>query len=196
VEQEVQVMGADTALLGSVEGWLARRFPRVDPHLVSEAADDALLDHLRHPERRYPSAAALAARLQQYARFRLLHALSHEAAQARLVGRTAPTGPDTLRVVCGREALAEAFSVPAAVRQGSTPAELWVLELLLLKVASTDAAAWPLGVQDRPWPERKAAVRAAKDRIRSRYLYAVARAAGHDVAAARRASSGAVAVVP
>jgi hypothetical protein len=166
-------------LLHPLEGWLVRQFPHADPHLRTQAAEEAVLESLRHPERHYPSRAALFHRLQLYARYTLLHALRHEGHEAalavRLAGLGQRTAPDTLRIVCAREALRERFAVPASVRRGSTTAELWLLELLLLRVSGTDAAAHVLGVQHAPWPVRQVAVRATKNRVRKRYLRAMAR---------------------
>jgi hypothetical protein len=164
-------------LLHALEGWLVRAFPHADPHLRTEAAQEAVLESLRHPERRYPSRAALFHRLQRYARYTLLHALRHEGHEAALPARLGEhmprTGPDVLRVVCAREALREVWWMPEALLAQSSVAELWLLELLLLRVCGTDPAAHVLGVQGAPWPARKAAVRAAKSRLRKRYLRAV-----------------------
>jgi hypothetical protein len=165
------------SLLYPLEGWLVRRYPAVDPHLRSQAAEEAVLESLRHPERRYPTRAALMRRQQRYARYTLLHALRHEGQEAALaatLGEHMPrTGPDVLRVVCAREALREVWWVPEALLAQSSVAELWLLELLLLRVRGTDPAAHVLGVAMWPWPARKAAVRAAKSRLRKRYLRAV-----------------------
>lgn len=154
-----------------------RRFPDVDLHVCQEAAHKAALgvlarqDDFDHPRK-------LVRYMQKIAYHHVCAVLLHEQAQAALPDRAAVVGPrvapDTLRVVLGREAVREAFAarVPAVLRTRLSTPELWILELILLRVSATDAAAWCLGVQHLPWAQRRAAVRNAKDSVRKRWAYA------------------------
>jgi hypothetical protein len=175
-------------------GWLVRRFPDVDHDLRLDAAHDAILLVLgieppgahragwvweaRTPA--FESVGGMRVYLRRAASFRLSHLIRHERDQqdlaARLDERARCVAPDTLRVVLGREALREAFAarVPEVFLRHSTMTERWLVELFILGLKGAEEASHVLGVAHLPWPERRATVRAIKNRVRKKWLYAVA----------------------
>lgn len=168
-----------TELIGPLVLWLRRAFPRADPHLWAEAAHDAALAVLAHPDREYDD---LRSYLRVAAARRLRRLVGRELRQGRVpedfrvLG--ARTAPDTLRVAMGREALRAAFAAlaPAPLRRSCTPAELWLLELLILRVPDADIAAMVLGLEHLDGPERRARVRHRRTLLRQRWVRALARA--------------------
>ncbi|SRR5713226_7663726 len=169
---------AETYLL-PLAAWLLRRFPRVDPHLVEDAATDALLDTAQHPERYAPARLALASYLRMAARRDLLNALKsaerraahHAPLEDVELGGTArnPTTEDRddpAEIVARRGDTAPGLL--AAVRAAFDAREQAVIELMLERKRDTRVYARLLGLEHLSAADQAREVKRVKDRLDKR----------------------------
>ncbi len=157
------------AVLPPLEADLARGFARVDPHLVTEAADCAVLALLRTPAAYDPARAPLPAFLRMAARRDLVNLLAKEGRHHR--GRT-----PWAAVELGHPARNESADAPtladfpalADAVAGLSAEDRCVLDLILDGERDTAVFAAALGLADRPAAEQVDAVKRAKDRVKAR----------------------------
>jgi RNA polymerase sigma factor (sigma-70 family) len=161
-------------------GWLTDGFPRVDPHLLLAAANEALFAYVQHPERYDTGRGDLAAYLRMAARGDLLNALRREQRHHR--GRVAWLAVELDEErgnLSGREEepplplqhdeeAAERERLLRAVAEDLTPPERRVLELMLAGERRTPAYAEALGITGLPPKDQEREVKRVKDRIKKR----------------------------
>ncbi|HEX5502911.1 MAG TPA: sigma factor [Thermomicrobiales bacterium] len=176
------------AYLDHLARWLLARNPLVrDPHFHDEAAEDALLNLIKHPGSYDPARLGLTAYLHMSARGDLLNLLSkerrHRARRADLaavelspvVGKELwDTANDPARIV---ERQADAAAPPGPTLPDLTAEEEAVLALMRDRERHNDAYARVLGLADRPIAEQRREVKRVKDRLNKR----LERARGTDV---------------
>jgi len=174
-ELEAGETGADDELcalvLPRVSRHLCRRWPRVDPQVIDESVEDALLWHLGHRHAYDEDRASLVTYLTQIARCRLVDRLRRCSRQA------------------AREAIART-SQDIVVELGERPEPVWRRLRLIYKMCHTrherrcvvalahgmsfaDVAS-ALKIEDLSRTEQRRMVKRIKDRVRAR----VRRAAG------------------
>ena len=157
------------AVLDPLEQWLARRSPRVDPHLIQSAAHDAVLDLVRKPEAFEPSKRGLVGFLRMAAARDLANHLAREGRH-----RLAPL-PDEIVAPAGfdrnesEEAAAELVALAAAAGVADWPEpERRAFELYRGGERATAPLAAALGCADLAVGEQTRLVKRFKDRVNLR----------------------------
>jgi hypothetical protein len=145
-----------------------------DPHLVTTAVNDALLDFFEHPTRFDPSRASLFTYLRWRAASYLRNSLSgrqYSLPKDKVVELDDPRAVYKLE---SREVDAETSLISREFQAGvieklrrifTDPVDLRVVALMIEGVRETSAYAEALGVADRPLDEQKRFVKQVKDRI-------------------------------
>jgi hypothetical protein len=165
--------------LPPLAAWLLRAFPHVDPHLVEDAATDAVLDTAQHPERYDPARLPLARYLRMAARGDLLnawksaqrraaHHASLDAVELHGVARN-PTTEDTddpAEIVARRGNTAPGLL--AAVRATFDPQEQAVVALMLDGERRTSVYARLLDLEHLTTADQAREVKRVKDRLDKR----------------------------
>jgi DNA-directed RNA polymerase specialized sigma24 family protein len=179
------------AFLQPLIAWLGEH-NRVDPHMIAEAAEEAVLSLIKSPDSFRPG-ADLAAYLRMAAQADLRNLLEREgrhhrgrepwAAVELSEDRRNNLGRDedpslALRVKEQDEGLSA--SIPPAVREGLTEGEVRVLELMLRKERRTRQYAEVCGVAHLPAGEQRKVIKRVKDKLKKR----LERAGGGDEPAA------------
>jgi DNA-directed RNA polymerase specialized sigma24 family protein len=160
------------AYLDPLVAAVGRRFPGVDPHVVEQAAADALLDLVRHPDRYDPDRRKLRGYLLMAARGDLLNLLNREERHRRRrvslddVELTAAGGNE----VMGADGLARLNDYPSLtrVRDALTEPDRRVLDLMCQGERRWEVFAAALGVANRPRVEWRRTVKRVTDRIMRR----------------------------
>lgn len=163
-----------SAFLPVLVRWLRRRFPRVDDHLLAEAAEDALLDYARRPERFDPrDALAFQGALLQATRRNAVDRLRSESRRRAREGKYVRRALDEARLT-ELDAFEMHHDVEALLSRASevdftlSTSERQALRLLLEGERSTAAWARVLDLADRPPPEQRRVVKRIKDRLLKR----------------------------
>jgi DNA-directed RNA polymerase specialized sigma24 family protein len=156
-------------VLPALEADLARQFPRVDPEILTDAADTAVATVLRNPAVYNPDKATLAAFLRLVARRDLLNLIRAERRHQR---RRIPWESVELSCPDGNEeedtAVLADYPAIQAVIDALCETDRRVLELMLDGERQTLAFAEVLGLADRSATEVADAVKRVKDRIKAR----------------------------
>lgn len=168
------------AFLDPLQAWLGRKFPFVDEHLRQGAVHDALVDYLGHPHQFDPARADLGGFLRLVARRDLLNQLRRERRhqELRLAWILVEDGEDGGNLHGGaddpplllvrEEESAAARQLIQRVREGCSPEERLVLELMLEGERRTEVYARALGLESRPLEEQEREVKCLKDRLKKR----------------------------
>jgi len=164
---------------------LTRRHPDTDPHLIADAAEDALMDHFRRPERHDPARLPLG-------RYLLMAAAGDLSNGKRREGRHSRGRADVELDEVGGKGEGAALAAlerqeettlllerVERVRPGLKPGDRAVLDLILRGEKRTEVFAEALSVSHLPRPGREREVKRAKDRVMKRLLRE-----GHDSEAA------------
>jgi DNA-directed RNA polymerase specialized sigma24 family protein len=168
------------AYLGPLVGWIAVKYPHIDPSLHETAVHEALFTYVQKPLSFDPRRGSLAAYLRMAAQGDLLNLLRAEQRHHRqrlpwpvveestesgnLLGREEEP-PLTLQ----RDEEAKAWqSLLHSVEERCTPEEKCVLDLMLAGEQSTVVFAEALGLSGLPMPDQKRHVKRVKDRIKKR----------------------------
>lgn len=166
---------APAQLVDDVLGWvvqaLERRFPGlVDPTMVGDAATDAIIGYVKHPDRFDPTRRGLRGYLLMSAEGDLRNALAK-------AGRRPATEDVELLAAAGKIRI-EAPDVVAEIdaerrredlnRLFEEPRDRAMVALILDGERSTEAFASILGVQDLPIEAQRTEVKRHKDRLKKR----------------------------
>ena len=149
---------------------LGGRWPHADEHLIQDAAERAVLDVLRRPDRYSPALSPLRAYLCRAARRDLSNLARAEGRHHRgripLDSVAEATGPGNEE----EDDLWESLDDPrvAAVLAGFNDVERAIWELMLAGERSTAAFVPILGIDDRPTAEQEREVKRSKERIKMR----------------------------
>ncbi len=175
------------ALLEPLIGWLANVAAKVPEDVRVQAAEDALLNLIRSPEKYDPKRQTLEVYLRLSARGDLRNALEKERRQRKRevpldrvelspqAGKYLGTMDDpSLRLLVAEELERGADGIPEAVRARLSPVDLEALELLRRKVRGHEPYAALFGLLDLPVEEQRRVVNRHKERLRK----AVQRAGG------------------
>jgi DNA-directed RNA polymerase specialized sigma24 family protein len=160
------------AYLEPLAAALGRKFPRTDPHLVEQAAAEALLGVIKRPGCYAPGGRQLRGYLLMAARADLLNLLRAE--QRHQTGRTPldrvelPAAGGNQSTVGDGPARLSDYPVLAAVRAALPEPDRRVLDLMCQGERRWEAFAAVLGVGDRPRAEWRPAVKRVTDRITRR----------------------------
>lgn len=179
---------------------LSRRLSRasaayLDPQIVEQAAIDALLDYLQHPQRYQPERVPLDAYLLMAAKRDLKNALRSERRHtARAIPLDGSAPAVELALAARNESVEEVvmenvdLELPAGLDRAraldlvlaafSDPIERRLLRLYLDGERRTAAYAAVLGIGDRPAGEQRQTVKRVKDRFEKRLTRLRARAGG------------------
>lgn len=173
------------AFLDRLIGWLAQHNPLAPPDVISEAAEDALLNLFRNPGS-YRPVIPLESYLRMSARGDLLNALSRHKRDAENLrgavelalhsGNSQGRKDDPLSQLEAAEEEAARGIVPASVLRGLTEGEVRVLNLMLAGERRTREFAEALGIVPLPAGEQRQRVKQVKDRLKKR----LQRAGGED----------------
>ncbi|MBN9523150.1 hypothetical protein J0H58_32320 [bacterium] len=156
-------------VLPPLEAALGRLFPRVDPHRVAEAADDAVLSIIRRATAFDPGRSPLRKFLLLVARRDLSNILKADGRHHReripwaTVELTHPAGNEST----DGETFADHPELLAAV-EGMSPDDQRVFELMRDGERDTPVFAAALGIAHLPADEQAAEVKRAKDRVMAR----------------------------
>jgi DNA-directed RNA polymerase specialized sigma24 family protein len=152
--------------------WVAGRTR--DQHLIEGAADDAVLDFVRNPERYDPSRLGIEGYLRMIAGRRLLNALARE---QRHASRRAPLEVVELRPPVGNER-SEAPELPGGISKDELlrrlreelpePRDREAMALMMDGVRETPVYARLYGLDGLPPQEQARAVKRHKDRLKQR----------------------------
>jgi DNA-directed RNA polymerase specialized sigma24 family protein len=154
---------------------LAKEFHQLpDPHLITTAVNDALLNLFDHPAQFDPARSSLFTYLRLRARTYLLNSLSRRKSSPAQDKVVELDDAGTVYEVEAHETDAETSLISREFQAGviaklrrvfTDPADLRVIALMVEGVRETQAYAEALGVADRPAEEQKKLVKQAKDRI-------------------------------
>ncbi len=160
------------AFLGPLVTTLSHMFPGTDPHLVEQAAIDAVFDLIRHPDRFDAGRRQLRGFLIMAARGDVLNQLRAE--QKHQAGRIpfddvelAPASGNETAGADGPDRLDDHPAL-ARIRDGLPEPDRRVLDLMCQGERRWEAFAAVLGLADRPQAERRAEVKRVTDRIKRR----------------------------
>lgn len=178
---------ADLAIvfLDSLTDWLIQHNPSIDPHICSTAAEDAILAVIGDPRIYSPDRQSLKVFLRVSASGDLKNLLRSERRHGQRRARIeaveqSPTAGKYLmdvesdpaliveRVERIEETYAAMRAVPAGIREGLSPAELTVIELLRMNERRTVVYAEALGLADQPRDIQRREVKRVKDRLKKR----------------------------
>ncbi|HKI35489.1 MAG TPA: hypothetical protein VKA46_26775 [Gemmataceae bacterium] len=169
------------AYIGALERWAEQTFRRVDPHLRQTAIHDALFDYVRRPQTydadRHPDLAAF---LRMATHRDLLNGRRREARhhRGRVPWLDVELGEDAGNIL-GREeepllsleraeAVEQSHALLRLLREGFTPPERRVFDLMLAGERATGVFAEALGLESQPAAEQEREVKRVKDRIKKR----------------------------
>jgi len=168
-------------VLGPLVLWLTQTNPRVDPHIITEAADEAVLALIRNPDTFRPDAGGLESYLQMSAEGDLRNILRREQRHRKNrlpwevvelsedLGNYMQRDDDPSFPLSIEEELERLQgSVPAVVRDGLAEGENRVLDLMLREERSTAVYADAYGVADRPPEEQRKIIKRVKDKLLKR----------------------------
>jgi DNA-directed RNA polymerase specialized sigma24 family protein len=169
------------AFLQPLTAWLAEHNRTVHRHLVSDAAEDAILAVMRNPASYRPQDSPLEAYLRMSAQGDLRNLLRRETARQERTERLESVehsdgggkylGRDddpALRLMIEEERAGLPDTVPTAVRATLTDVEARALELMLRGERRTSAFADACGFADRPPAEQSRLAKQIKDRLKKR----------------------------
>src|SRR5262249_50229547 len=152
--------------------------PRIDTHLCSEAAEEAILSLIRSPATYRPAVSDLLAYLRMSAQHDLQNLLRRERKHQKHrysldrvelsadAGKYLERGDEPslpLQVAELQQAILD--SIPLSVRQGLTVAEARALTLLLRKERKTASYAEALAITPLPLADQRKEVKRVKDRL-------------------------------
>jgi RNA polymerase sigma factor (sigma-70 family) len=170
-----------SALLEPLIHWLAETNPRVDPDLLCEAADEAVLALIHHPSSYKPEKGlALERYLRMSAQGDLRNLLRRDRPHQKRVpwevvelseehGNYLGQEDDpSLPLVLEEERQRLQAVIPGSVREGLSEGELRALDLLQQQERRTAAYAEALGITERPTEEQKKIVKQVKDKLSKR----------------------------
>ena len=171
------------AFLDPLAEWLARRYPSADPHDCDTAAEDAILNLLKHPTSYKPARQTLEVYLRMSALGDLKNVLRgerrHSSRRVALevvehappVGNHAQEDDPAMVVECDeviRARLVRQERAADAVRHAVSPEESKVLELMQDRIRSVAAYAAVLRITHLPVEEQRQQVKRVKDRLTKR----------------------------
>jgi hypothetical protein len=155
--------------------------PTVDPHMIGEAAEEAILALIKNPASYRPGGLDLAAYLQMAAQADMKNALKREGRHHRHRADWAAVElSDDPRNNLGRDddpalpllvtegARALRALVPPAVLEGLVEAEIRVLELMLQRERRTRVYAEAYGVLHLATHEQRRVIKQVKDKLKKR----------------------------
>jgi hypothetical protein len=167
-----------------LEALISRLTPgnrKIDPALVAEAADEAILSLIRNPAAYQPERMSLLSYLSMAAQGDLKNLLrkerKHRAGRKSLAsvelspqaGKYLGRGDDpSFELVRREQEQVMLDSVPASLRDGLSDVEAKVWELMVGGERRTSIYAAVMGITGLPAPEQKKEVKRLKDRLKKR----------------------------
>jgi DNA-directed RNA polymerase specialized sigma24 family protein len=163
--------------LPSLVAYMTSRFPRTgDPHLAETAADDAMLDFLRRPEKYDPTKMDLHRYLRMSARYDLLNLVARQKRQlppegVRIVELDAPGAEHEVRDDTALSVEEQTAILASPVWQQlraivPNPTDQEIVLLMMEDVRPTSQYAAVLGITHLPPKEQARAVKRNKDRLK------------------------------
>ncbi len=150
---------------------LSHAQPKVDPHLIETAVEDALLDYYSHAARFDPSQSRLESYLFMGASRDLLNALKPKKVDINRVELDRVTTEYEVEIPADNDVEREVMLRLAPILEQvrgllSDPLDQQILELMMENVRDTSVYAHLLGIEDRPVGEQATIVKRRKDRIK------------------------------
>jgi RNA polymerase sigma-70 factor, ECF subfamily len=158
------------AIFSPLVGWLHAKYRTTDRELIRDAATDALVDYIKHPERWNPQSSTLVSYICMVADRDLLNALEkvqrlrkHEVLSADVEHEEFDRNVRSEDVVPSEDVARLLYALD---RKVTSKTDRFFVTLMLEGERSTSRFAEVLGIQDLPKQEKARTVKQHKDRLK------------------------------